>query len=135
MRYCLLLLLVVHIPIVVCTLLLLVRPGIDSSPPHSPPLTLSCIMGAIAVSALAFAFLALPLSVALTVAVFGILVLQGMRALVTGGGGARRWLPWLLWSLALLACPVAIAVVIDCITCSRPKPSVMRGRLGRHSSI
>ena len=73
------LLLVIDISAAVCTLRLLMRPGIDSSPPHSPPLTLSCLLGAIAVSALAFASLPPFLSVALTVTVFGILVLRGMR--------------------------------------------------------
>jgi hypothetical protein len=106
------LLLVIDISAAVCTLLLLMRPGIDSSPPHSPPLTLRRLVGAIAVSALAFAYLPPVLSVALTVTVFGILVLQGMRLpLVTSGGGVWRWLPWVLWSLALMACPVAITVV------------------------
>ena len=106
------LLLVIDISAAVCTLRLLMRPGIDSSPPPSPPLTLRRLMGAIAVSALAFAYLPPILSVALTVTVFGILVLSRMRLpLVTSGGGVWRWLPWVLWSLALMACPVAITVV------------------------
>jgi hypothetical protein len=32
-------------------------------------------------------------------------------SLVTRRGGVWRWLPWVLWSLALTACPVAITVV------------------------
>jgi hypothetical protein len=69
-------------------------------------------MGAIASSALAFAILPTELSVALAVTVFGILVLLGMHLpLVTRGGGVWGWLPWVLWFLALAACPVAITVV------------------------
>jgi hypothetical protein len=69
-------------------------------------------MGAIAGSALAFAFLPTLLSVAFTVTVLGILVLKGMHLpLVTDEGGMWRWFPWVLWSLALMACPAAIPIV------------------------
>jgi hypothetical protein len=75
-------------------------------------LTLNRIMVAIAALAFAFAFLPIELSGALAVAVFGILVLQGLRLpLITDADGVRRWLPWVLWSLSLAACPVAITVV------------------------
>jgi hypothetical protein len=80
--------------------------------PHSPPLTLRRIMAVIAALALAFAFLPILLSAALAVTVVGILVLEGLRLpLITDGGGVRRWLPWVLWSLALATCPIATAVV------------------------
>ena len=69
-------------------------------------------MGAIAGSALAFAFLPWLLSIPFVVAVFGILGLDAIHPpLVTSGGGVRRWVPWVLWSLGLATCPVAIAVV------------------------
>jgi hypothetical protein len=69
-------------------------------------------MGAIAGLALAFAFLPTSLSCAIAVTVLGILALEGMRLpLVTSGGGVWRWFPWVIWSLALTLCPVAIAFV------------------------
>jgi hypothetical protein len=75
-------------------------------------LTLIQIMGAVAVMALAFASLPWVLSVALAVAMSGILGAQGLRLpLVTEGGGMRRWLPWALWCLALAASPAAMIVV------------------------
>jgi hypothetical protein len=59
-----------------------------------------------------FAFLPLPLSIPVAVAVFGVIVLGGMQLpVVTSGSGVRRWLPWVLWFLALMACPVAMVVV------------------------
>jgi hypothetical protein len=83
-----------------------------SSSPRSERLTLMRIMGAIAGLALVFAFLPWLLSVPLAVAILGIFVLGGMHlSLVTSGCGVRRWIPWVLWSLALTACPVAIAVL------------------------
>jgi hypothetical protein len=69
-------------------------------------------MGAIAGLALAFAFLPTLLSVALTVAVVGVLALEGMRLpLITSGSGPHRWLPWVIWTLALLTCPVAMYAI------------------------
>jgi hypothetical protein len=69
-------------------------------------------MAVIALLALAFAFLPVLLSAALAVTVVGILVLQGLRLPpITDGGGVRRWLPWVLWSLALATCPIATGVV------------------------
>ncbi len=87
-----------------------------TSPPSTPrPLTLKRLMGAIAVSALAFALLPIPLSAALAVAVCGVVVLDGMRLPVVGEDGVRGWVFLLLWFLALIACPVAICVV-DAVT-------------------
>jgi hypothetical protein len=69
-------------------------------------------MLAIAGAALAFAFLPWLLSIPLVVAVFGVVGLDTIHPpLVTNGGGVRRWLPWVLWSLGLATCPVALAVV------------------------
>lgn len=86
--------------------------GNFASPLRAPPLTLRALLGAIAGLALAFAILPLDLSVPLAVAVSGILALQGMRLpVITKRAGARRWLPWVAWSLMLAACPVAIGVV------------------------
>jgi hypothetical protein len=77
---------------------------------RSERLTLGRIMGAAAGVAVGFAFLPWLLSV--PVAVLGIFVLGGIRVpLVKSGSGARRWLPWVLWSMALAACPVSITVV------------------------
>lgn len=85
---------------------------VSSTLPPSKRLTLRCIMGAIAGSALAFASLPWFLSIPLVVAVFGILGLDGIHPpLVTSGGGVRRWVPWAVWSLGLAACPIAIAVL------------------------
>src|SRR5271166_453077 len=108
-------LLVIDIAIVVCSLLLLVRPGIDLSSPPAPLGAESHHGGWIAASALASALLLPRLSMAVPSAVCGIFMLQRLRLpLVTGGGGVRRWLSWVLWSLALLACPLAIAAVMAC---------------------
>jgi hypothetical protein len=80
--------------------------------PRSKRLTPSRIMTSIAFLALAFAFLPTILSSAFAVSVLGILVLDGMHPpQVTSGCGARRWFPWVIWFLALTACPVAISVV------------------------
>jgi hypothetical protein len=69
-------------------------------------------MGAVAASAIFFALLPTPFAVALTVAVCGVVVLDGMRLpVVTEGNGAWRWLPWMIWLLALLGCPIATRVV------------------------
>jgi hypothetical protein len=88
-------------------------PSRGASPPlHLKRLTLSRVMTATAGLALAFAFLPATLSVAFAVTVLGVLTLDGMHVpQVTRGSGVRRWLPWLIWSLALTACPAAIAVV------------------------
>src|SRR4051812_38224269 len=87
-------------------------PRVASSIPPSPPLKLRHTMAVIAALALTFAFLPIGLSVMWAVAVVGILVLQGLRLpLVTDGGGVRRWLPWMIWSLALAVCPIAVAIV------------------------
>jgi hypothetical protein len=75
-------------------------------------LTLRRVMGAIAALALAFAFLPTTLSATLAVTVAGVLALEGMHfPLLTTGTGARRWFPWAVWSLTLMACPVAITIV------------------------
>jgi hypothetical protein len=85
---------------------------VTSSLARSERLTLGRVMGAIAGLALTFAVLPTPLSVALAVTVLGILVLEGMQlSPVTIRGGAWRWLPWVVWFLALMACPTAIAVI------------------------
>ena len=91
----------------------IMSPEVASSPPQSKRLTLSRITGRSAGLALAFAFLPTSLSVSLAVAVLGILrALEGMRPpLVTSGGGVRRWIPWVIWSLCYTACPAAIAMV------------------------
>jgi hypothetical protein len=86
----------------------------DMASPLSDPkrLTLSRIMTAIGGLAVAFAFLPTNLSVALAVSLLGIFALDGMHLpQVTRGDGIRRWFPWLIWALALMACPVAISVV------------------------
>jgi hypothetical protein len=69
-------------------------------------------MGAIASLALAFAFLPTIFSAGLAVSVLGILLVHGsyLRP-VTSRSGAWRWLPWVVWFFALMACPVAIAVI------------------------
>ena len=78
---------------------------------RSKRLSLSLIMSSIAFLALAFAFVPTTLSSAFAVSVLGILVLDGMHPpQVTSGCGARRWFPWVVWFLALTACPVAISV-------------------------
>jgi hypothetical protein len=74
--------------------------------------TLGHCMAVIALLAFAFASLPILLSSALAVTVVGILVLQGLRLPpITDGVGVRRWLPWVLWSLALATCPIATGVV------------------------
>jgi hypothetical protein len=81
-------------------------------PPPSQPLTLKRLMGAIAAAALSFALLPMDLAVALTVAVCGVVVLDGMRLpVVTDKGGVWTWLSWAVWLLFLMACPIAIGVV------------------------
>jgi hypothetical protein len=75
-------------------------------------LTLKRLMGAIATAALSFALLPMDLAVALTVAVCGVVGLDGMRVpVVTDRGGVWTWLPWVVWLLFLMACPIAIGVV------------------------
>lgn len=87
-------------------------PETATSSSHSPPLTMSRLMVAIGALSLAFAFLPTILSSALAVAVVGNLILQGMRpAVLSDRGGTWRWLPWVIWSLALATCPIATAVV------------------------
>lgn len=85
---------------------------IPFSLPHSAPLSMSRTMVVIAALALGFAFIPHELSMPMAVTVACILVLEGLRLpLITEGGGVRKWLPWVLWSLALATCPIAIAVV------------------------
>ena len=104
-------LLVIDIAIAVCTLLLLVRPGINPSPPPSSPDAESHHGGWIAASALASALLLPSLSMALPSAVCGILMLQRLRLpLVTGGAEAAPLLALLAalsfapgaWTLSLV---------------------------------
>jgi hypothetical protein len=69
-------------------------------------------MAVIAILGLGFAFLPILLSVVLAITMVGSLVLQGMRLPpVTDRRGVWKWLPWVLWSLALAACPIAIEVI------------------------
>jgi hypothetical protein len=69
-------------------------------------------MGAIAAAALGFALLPMPFAAALACAVCGVVVLDGMRLpIVTKRGGARSWLPWAVWLLFLVSCPIATWVV------------------------
>ena len=87
----------------------------ESSLLDSKRLTLMRIMGVIAGLAIAFAFLPWLFSVPFAVTVLGIVILEGMRLpLVINGVGVRRRLPWILWSVTLTACPVAIGVVGVC---------------------
>ena len=80
--------------------------------PRPKPLTLGRVMAAIAGMALAFAFLPTYLSFAVAVTVLGILVLDGLHPrLLTANGGVSVWFPWIVWLLALVACPVAITVI------------------------
>lgn len=90
-------------------------PGNSASRPQPPPpLTLKALLGAIAASALAFATLPLILSVPSVAALLGVLALQGMRLpVITERRGARRWLPWVAWSVLLAACPVAMVAVAE----------------------
>ncbi len=69
--------------------------------------------------AFAFAFACLPIDLfvglAVTVAVTWISVLgyDGLRLpVMTDGGHVRRWLPpWVVWSLMLVTCPIAISYI------------------------
>lgn len=71
-------------------------------------------MGAVAASAVFFALCPWFFAAALAVAVCGVVFLDGMRLpIVTDGTGARRWLPWVVWLLILLACPIATGVVAE----------------------
>jgi hypothetical protein len=104
-----------------------VSSGIASTSYRRPsPLTLGQIMVAVAILAAAFAFLPWELSGPFAVAVAGILGIRGLRLpLVTDPGGVRRWFPWVLWCLALAACPLAIAVVGT--VCERTGPPAFTG--------
>lgn len=85
--------------------------GMAASLSDSPRLTLLRLMGGIAALGLAFASLPMELSVALAVTGISVLVYDGLRLpVVTGGRGGRRWLPWVVWFLALAAGPVIIYV-------------------------
>jgi hypothetical protein len=84
----------------------------DSSPAQAPPLWLDRIMTVIAALASPSRSFRFFLAGMLAVTVVSILVVPGLRLpLITDGRGVRRWLPWTLWSLALVTCPIATAVV------------------------
>jgi hypothetical protein len=85
--------------------------GTTSSPPSARPVTLMRLMGAIAVSAIGFAFLPMPFSAAVAVAVCGTVLLDGMRLPVVGEGGQRGRNLLVLWLVALMSCPIAACVV------------------------
>ncbi|MFO0959720.1 MAG: hypothetical protein U0800_20165 [Isosphaeraceae bacterium] len=77
-----------------------------------PGLSLIRIMVASAALAVAFSFLHVVLSLTLAISVLGVLALLGLRLpVITDRGGVMRWLPWVLWSLALLTCPGATFVM------------------------
>jgi hypothetical protein len=80
-------------------------------------------MVAVAAVALVFAVLPMAFAVPLAIAVFGIIVLDGMHLpIVTDWDGRWGWLPWVLWLSALAACPVAM-IVVAVTHVSPPHPS------------
>jgi hypothetical protein len=80
--------------------------------PRPKPLSIGRVMAAVAGLALAFAFLPTFASITFAVTVLGILVVDGLHPrLVTAKGGVWAWFPWVVWFFALVACPVAIAVI------------------------
>ena len=100
-------------------------PDLSSSQtkPRLEPLTLGRVMVAIVGLALAFAFLSKLLSLALAVTVLGILVVDGLHPrLVTAKGGVWAWFPWIVWFLALVACPVAISIIAIVYEHTGPPP-------------
>lgn len=85
--------------------------GMASPSSDSPRLTLLHLMGGIAALGLAFASLPMEYSVGLAVTGISVLVYDGLRLpVVTGGGGVRRWLPWVVCFLALAPWPVIFYV-------------------------
>ena len=86
-------------------------------------LTLRRLMGAVAVSALSFAALPMLPAIPMAVAVGGVIVAAGMGLpIVTEWGGAWRWLPWVIWSAVLVACPIATIVVGEMYPRARTSP-------------
>ncbi len=86
--------------------------GIPTSLLHPRRLTIAQILGSVAALAVAFAVLPWVLSIALAIAVCGVLALEGLPVpLITSGGRLWRWFPWIIWWVALAASPVMIVLI------------------------